>query len=326
MSTFQKSIGGYLGLELNSSKNRQCYESMLFLNSAIGCLLELFKILQPEKIFVPRYSCHTLKKLSTLNCKLEYYHVDENLKMCSKYDIQKNQFILYTNYFGINDRNVNEVIGQYGKQNVIIDNSQSLFSSFDCLANIYSLRKTVGVPDGGIISSQYLRLNTKLKKDSTSSERFMHLLMRVDGRVEEGLSFFRESEKSIGLQEPKLMSDLTLSIFKQVDHFKIMKKRLKNFYFFKKNLDCKNKFIVTSKVASPICYPLHCDSNLNSHLKKNLIFTPKYWPNLNELNDFENSLVREFTFLPIDQTLEENDLNRMINTIKEFCCIAESKK
>jgi hypothetical protein len=326
MNTFEKSIGGYLGLELNSRKNRKCYESMLFLNSAIGCLLELFKRLKPEKIFLPKYSCHTLKKLSTLNCKIEYYNVDVNLKICQKYDLQKDQFILYTNYFGINDENVNEVIRLYGKNNVIIDNSQSLFSSFDCLANIYSLRKTIGVPDGGIISSQYLRLNSKLEKDSTSSERFMHLLMRVDGRVEDGLSFFRESEKSIGLQEPKLMSDLTLSIFKQVDHFKIMKKRLKNFYFLKKNLDCKNKFIVTSKVASPICYPLHCDSNLNSHLKKNLIFTPKYWPNLIELNDFENSLVQEFTFLPIDQNLDENDLNRMINTIKEFSYIAESKK
>ena len=56
--------------------------------------------------------------------------------------------VLYVNYFGLCDENVERLLQEVPKEKLIIDNSQALFAlPSNAMATIYSIRKFIGVPD-----------------------------------------------------------------------------------------------------------------------------------------------------------------------------------
>ena len=74
------------------------------LNLARNCLKYLVRIYGIKEIFVPYYSCDTVwKALRQEGCRLHFYHINKNfMPLC---EFNKNDFILYINYFGLCDEN-----------------------------------------------------------------------------------------------------------------------------------------------------------------------------------------------------------------------------
>lgn len=223
----QKDIGGYFGLEL---KNGSLYHSdCVMLNSCRNALRYLIRAYNIKKLNVPYYTCPVVfQAIEKENCKLELYEID---KMFYPKKIFKNDdYILYTNYFGICSSNIKKLVKKY--PNLIIDNAMAFYSPYNGLASIYSPRKFFGTADGGILKTEKL-LNEKFDK-SQSYQRFSHLLKRIDCGAEFGYSDFNYNENQLSIEPIKKMSNLTFNMLKSIDYEYVKNKRLNNFKYLKK--------------------------------------------------------------------------------------------
>ena len=70
----------------------------------------------------------------------------------------------------------------------------------------------------------------------------------------------------------------------------------------------------------PLCYPLllKTGKRLRENLIAKRVFTPKYWPNVNALNDFEQSLIDNVVHLPIDHRYGSTHMNHLINLVNKL--------
>ena len=78
---------------------------LLKLNLARNCLRYVIKAYNIKEINVPYYICPTvLKAIRKENCRIKFYHIDQNFYPQKEFN--KDDFILYPNYFGICTNNV----------------------------------------------------------------------------------------------------------------------------------------------------------------------------------------------------------------------------
>jgi hypothetical protein len=311
-------VGGYLCLEHNETDKNNYWGKSLLMNSAKNCFNILIKKIEAKKIFLPRYTCEVMHQLQYENESIQYYNIDNFYLVEKHIKLDKNDVLIYTNYFGVNDVSCQKTIDRFGKDKVIVDNAQSLLSEFDCLANVYSPRKFLGIPDGGIIKSNYIDLDIELPVERTSAWGFMHLLLRRDRKTKLGYAWHKKNERRIINLKPKLMSTITSSLLEQINIENIIKKRLNNFNFLNEKLKSINKLDVSNKSVSPLCYPLLTEETLRNYLHANNIFTPHYWKSNSNLNSFENKLSNMSSFLPIDQNLSEKKLLYIIDVIEKY--------
>ena len=57
---------------------------------------------------------------------------------------------------------------------------------------------------------------------------------------------------------------------------------------------------------------------LREHLQAQRVFTPKYWPGVKALNDFETSLLKDTVYLPIDHRNSEEDMWYVLKIVRNF--------
>ena len=311
-------VGGYLCLENNVTHKNNYSNKTLLLNSAKNCFKILIKKLEANKIFLPRYTCEVMHQLKYENASIQYYNIDNFYLVEKDIKLGKNDVLIYTNYFGVNDVSCQKTIDRFGTDKVIVDNAQSLLSEFDCLANVYSPRKFLGIPDGGIIKSNYIDLDVKLPLENTSAWGFMHLLLRRDRKTKLGHAWHKKNERRIINLKPKLMSTITSSLLEQINIENVIKKRLNNFKILDEKLKSINQLDLSNKSVSPLCYPLLTAESLRQYLHANNIFTPHYWKSNSNLNLFENRLSNMSSFLTIDQNLSEKKLLYIIDVIEKY--------
>ena len=312
-----KEIGGYFSLELNS-----CYDNLkdgLALNSANNCLRYLIRNSQIKKIYIPNYTCPSVKRtVEQEECKVIYYNInDKLLPVC---DFDSEDFILYTNYFGICAKNVKEMAKKY--KNLIVDNAQAFYMPPYGFASIYSIRKFFGIPDGAIIRFREKKISYDNNLDiDISYSNCSHLLKRMDVDAKIGYNDFRLNEQIIENKSVKIISNLSKKLFNSINIEQTKQKRLENFYFLHTKLKQSNKFIFElSNDDAPLFYPyiIANSKSLKQYLIKNNIFIPTYW-NDNYKDDFASYLRDNLIPLPIDQRYNLDDMKFIIDIIKEFC-------
>jgi hypothetical protein len=126
--------------------------------------------------------------------------------------------LLYVNYFGLCEANIARLLQNVPCTQLIIDNSQALFAlPTNALANIYSPRKFVGVPDGGLLVSSGLEIKTPKDEDTESINRMRHMLLRTAYTARDGYLYYLESEKALSNTKPLRMSCLTKRILASID-------------------------------------------------------------------------------------------------------------
>ena len=118
------------------------------LNLARNCLKYLIQVYAIRRIYLPYYTCPVVwNSVREENCEVKFYHIDKDFLPTEKFE--ENDFILYTNYFGINSKNCKILAKKY--PNLIVDNSHSFFCKPLGLASFNSLRKFFNVQNGAYL-------------------------------------------------------------------------------------------------------------------------------------------------------------------------------
>ena len=317
----QDSIGGYFELEL-PNRGGFLHDDCVLLNSGRNALEYVLKSLQDVcRLWIPYYTCKViLEPLEKVNIPYSFYHIDGRLELREPIKLQEGECLLYTNYFGIKDGYVRTLAKQYGSK-LIVDNAQAWYAEpIESVNTIYSPRKYVGIPDGGIACC-LKGVDTSQFEQDCSYERCSHLLKRIDLGPSEGYADFRTNSEQLKGQPVKQMSKLTRRLLSSIDFEDVKTRRRNNFEYLHKRFRELNLFELPSMDAfeCPMVYPyLTEDSSLKQKLIENKIFVATYWPNVLDQckpEDWEYTLAERAVFIPIDQRYCTEDMERIIEIV-----------
>ncbi len=306
-----KEIGGYFELELNHGKEYHC--DAIRLNLGRAAFEYVLRVKKIKKIFIPYYTCDImLEPVNLTGVNFEFYHIDKNLEPVFNYkSLKDTDYFLYTNYFGLKDKFINTLTNKIS--NLIIDNSQAFYSKpLPDVDTFYSPRKFFGVPDGGYLYTKRI-LDKNLEIDN-SSDRFTHLIGRIEENAEKFYPIFRDNDQKLCGQSIKKMSNITKRLLSNINYHKIAQIRKRNFEYLHKKLVNKNCFkLELNGFFVPMIYPfLSENKNLKNHLIKNKLFVACYWPNVINWvakESIEYKFALQMIPLPIDQRYNLNDMS-----------------
>jgi hypothetical protein len=181
----------------------------------------------------------------------------------------------------------------------------------------YSPRKFFGVSDGGYLYTKH-GLDKKLEQGH-SAGRFIQLLGRYEQTATAYYAEYQKSEGSLIDQPIKRMSKLTQGILKSLDYEKFALIRQRNFWALHSVLKSSNQFgqIEISDFV-PMVYPYLTDeASLRGRLIENKIYVAKYWVDaIERLNEHEKNMFENVVFLPVDQRVSVNDIQKILKVIK----------
>jgi hypothetical protein len=307
-------IGGYFGLDLPDYGD--LYPDALKFQSGRAAIRAVLECNGIKRVIMPAYNCGSIHKAAAdAGVEVETYELDESLYPKNlPLKLSDQCVVMYVNYFGLSLRNVARLHEAIPADRLIIDNSQALFASHTkALATIYSPRKFVGLPDGGLLmASTSLSITPPLEEDQGSIDRMKHLLVRMVYSAREGYEDFHKARDSIRDTSPLAMSRLTRRLMKSIRWDQVIKRRRENYLIMAGMMDAINEMHWTlGENDAPLCYPLTMRGREINKVKKDLaehnVFTATYWPDAApriKVGTIEEALLNETLFLPIDQRLD----------------------
>lgn len=300
-----QAIGGYF--ELDEGGGTSPLPNGVLLNSGRNALRHIVRKLGVTRIHVPYYTCPVVwDALKAEGCKLEFYEIGQDFKpqIC----FPKQDYVLYTNYFGCCGGIVDELADDY--PNLIVDCAQAYYAKPKGLASFSSPRKFLGVPDGGVAYG----VEPGMYEEDVSDGRMGHLIKRRDyGATLCGYELFRKAENSLDDADVKEMSSFTKECLSHVDEQVVKKRRLENFAFLNRHLLTTFPLSLTTDDV-PMVYPyITKNPHLRSLLINDKIFVAFYWPGLSNCADFQERILP----LPIDQRYGENNMERILEVLKQ---------
>lgn len=315
-----EAIGGYFSLELPLYE--EYHKDAIRLNTGRNCLEYVLRARKYDKVYIPYYTCEViLEPFRKLGIPYEFYHIGINLEIRDKFKLNANEGLLYTNYFGLKQRYVEQLAEQIGTR-LIVDNTQAFYAKrIEGIDTFYTCRKFFGVPDGAYLYSD-VKLEENFEHDY-SYERFAHLLKRLDLSAEEGYADFRKADDDLDNQPIRKMSKLTRRMMRSIDYQQSAKQRRVNFELLHKALgEVNNLTLPFDGSAVPMVYPFLVPiKSLREKLIENKIFVARYWPNVLDWTtkeDIESFLAYQMQPLPIDQRYDKGDMQRIIDVIESY--------
>lgn len=272
------------------------------LNLARNCLKYICKAYGINKILLPYYTCPVVwNSLREESCEVKFYHIDKDFLPTEK--LKKNDFILYTNYFGINSKNCKKLAKKY--PNIIIDNSQGFFSEPLGLASFNSLRKFFNVQNGA-----YLFTSKQLEQVfEVDKIELQPVSMQEDYEKFLKNELFLDAQKQIKTISPKvekMMNDIDFEAesIKRVRIFKQYEKVLKNFNNIQLDLNIGDV---------PYCYPFSPNSEIIKRKlwSKNLVLL-QLWKNFPK-SFIESEFLNDTIALPLDNAEYAEKIIEIIN-------------
>jgi len=312
-----KEIGGYLELELR--RGEEYHDNAIRLNTGRNALEFILFTRKYSRVYIPYYTCDViLEPFKKLSVNYSFYSIDKNFEPIFNYtQMMADEAFLYTNYFGLKDSFVNKLSRQC--KNLIVDNSQAFYSiPIAKCDTFYSCRKYFGVPDGAYLylegaDSSHLLLDV-------SVDRLMHLVKRIDYNAEAGYNDFKINDEGLIGQPIKQMSNLSVSLLRNIDYEFVKEIRKKNFNILHDNLNESNKLNLSlAEDSVPLVYPFLPEKlSLREKLIKNKIFVATYWPNVLRSTNHESieyMYASKLIPLPIDQRYSAKEMEQVLKLI-----------
>lgn len=257
------------------------------LNLARNCLKYIIKVYGIKEIFIPYYSCQTLWTAAREEkCKIKFYHIDS--KFMPVEEFQKDDYIVYINYFGLYTNNCKLLAEKY--KNLIIDNTHSFYSDPIGLSSFNSLRKFFNVQNGAYLYTEKL-LNENIPTDNL---QLTPVLFHQNPNEFIKNELLLNNEKKI----KQIASNVTSQLCK-VNFPKDIEQRIKTFNKYSKAFNKYNK--ISFKFANnniPYCYPFCPNCKIDIH---NLIIL-RLWKPIPK-NFIEHSFLNNTMALPLNDTL-----------------------
>ena len=151
---------------------------------------------------------------------------------------------------------------------MVIDSAHSIAFEAQAQATLYSPRKFIGIPDGGILDTCQ-SLEITVSNDKVHQVDFGHLSLRKAGRISEGYIRFLENEKKIEYAAPCSMSFLSRDIVMSFPIEQSIVQRLNNFSMLHTPLYSYNDIFSDyhiPKLASPLFYPFCTEKGNKSEI------------------------------------------------------------
>jgi hypothetical protein len=288
--------------------------------SARSCLYALIKAIRPQRIHIPYYICDSVPDaILKADCSIKPYVISQDFGIAGEIDFQAGDLILLVNYYGLCAASIEKQLEVLPREAVIIDNSQAYFQPpFRCLANIYSPRKFLPVPDGGFIETE-VQLPTEPPDEAASLQRFQYLLQRVGSPPQVSRANYLAAEAGLDTPTLREMSVVTRRLARAVDRDFIAMRRRENFHALASLLR-GNELCFDLGDQVPLTYPLMLKDGggIRASLIEKNIFIPTYWPNTDSIEEFELRLIRDTIFLPIDHRYDESDINYIYSVLSKF--------
>ena len=298
-----KAIGGYF--ELDNGGGASVLPDGELLNSGRNALRHIVRKLRVTSIHVPYYTCPVVwQALDAEGCKLEFYDIGLDFK--PKKIFAKQDFVLYTNYFGCCGGIVDELTDDY--PNLIVDCAQAYYAKPKGCASFSSPRKFFGLPDGGIAYG----VDADSYEDDVSDNRIGHLIERREhGATPKGYEMFRAAEESLDGVKVMGMSRFTRERLSQVDMNNVKGRRLRNFAYLQKHLPTTFPLALVDDDV-PMVYPYMTDNpQLRSSLIQEKIYVASYWPSVRDCGGLRERILP----LPSDHRYDEKDMARIVEAV-----------
>ncbi|MCS6095031.1 hypothetical protein [Shewanella baltica] len=312
-------IGGYNQLSLKSFNTQLDIKAYQF-QSARAALYAYLNSAKIKTLYVPNYICDSIfPALESLNVNVIFYSINDlllpdNISECTSTNDSK---ILLVNYFGLLSEQI-KILTTIRPESFIVDNSQALFCEhIEGTTSIYSPRKFLGIPDGGLLRTS---INIDMPEDCyDASKNCGHLLLRAAGYVQAGYRQFLEAEQALECFIPKKMSVISAYLINCADINLIKETRQRNYKFLYSKFKSLNQLQLPINGQIPLCYPLKISHDVGSVYKQlinNAIYLPRYWQS--ECNGKVGfNMFNSTLFLPIDERVSYAELLQLVNFIKK---------
>jgi len=335
-----RKIGGYFGLDLRGETLDPIYSlwktwtdgrNILDFNSNRVAIKKILQIEKIHRIWLPYYICNDVKEALS-EYEVNYYQISNEFIPQDYFldDIESDDCVVLVSYFGlpISDIFVKKIRDLNKKILIIEDKAQSIEPpNINVDWSIYSPRKFMGVPDGGVAVTKraFSHPQVKVKECADIITNFLPILMRnQDETMSSGqYETYIKSEKSIFSHESRA-SKITIELLKISSYLYISKKRINNWNYLNSFLQEKSIFSCLKKIDwTPLGYPIIVEnpSDFVDYMAKHGVFCARHWSCLgDELNhfEFENDLSKKIVTIPIDQRLNKPELNYLISKIRDY--------
>ena len=318
-------IGGMFGLERDLKAHASGLpilkgHQLLLANARSGIAI-LYDQLRPRQVWVPSYLCSTMLQGIIDRTCLRFYPVDGQMEVSRAWftEVSRNDLVVFIDYFGILcNRSLLQEVSARGAW-VLEDASQALLT---CGAGefadfvLFSPRKFLGVPDGGILVSRHGVLG-QLRLDPTPANWSMKAIAAVVLRREFDLyggerpwyTLFHEIEQEspIGYYA---MTGLSWELLQHgFDYDQIARRRLSNYGML---LDHLRQFALFPHLPAgcvPLGFPVRMKNrdHVRRHFFEHGVYPPIHWPIRDVVpREFSEShqLNAEIMTLPCDQRYE----------------------
>jgi dTDP-4-amino-4,6-dideoxygalactose transaminase len=319
---------------------------------AISLAIESVKNKTPKTALLPAYCCESMiLPFEKHGFTISFYDINSKLEA----DIDSIQaqmrkdigIFVHLGYFGFETNiNIYELLLKFKNKGTFIleDVTHTLFSDFhrNDINDFYvaSIRKWMGIPDGGFVSSK-INFQHSLKEESRFSKIRLQALLKKADYIQtwnesikpEFLDLFKKAEEELDNNPDRYkISYVSARMLERTNTVQLIQKRRENYKYLsrmiKNNEDIECIFPDLPEEVCPLFLPVYSKNRdkLQKFLVENKIFAPIHWPvpaildpdEISVSNDIRNNVIS----IPIDQryTLAEMDkisylLNKFNNDI-----------
>lgn len=340
MPSEKRIIGGVFGLgdALNPNHTAPPFleEGAVLLANARSGLWLLTQKLAPAQIWLPSFACQALyEAVDQGAARVRFYPVDERLALPNLdwlADVRPNDLVVLIDYFGWPcDQQAIAAVQERGAW-AIEDACQALLSTHVGRATdivLYSPRKFLGVPDGGILLARGpVASQLAANLDAPPAEWWLIALAATQLRREfdrcggdrQWFELFQRAEAHSPCAS-YAMSDLTRAMLRQsFDYAAIARRRVANYRRLAERL---GEFALMPELPQevvPLGFPARFGNRdrARSALFAQEIYPPVHWPTdgwVPERFEASHRLAREIMTLPCDQRYEVEDMDRIADAV-----------
>lgn len=317
-----REIGGYL--ELEDYGGMPYHANAIALDSARSCLAYLIELRGIREIALPDLMCDAVSAVcDRMGCTYHIYSVSEDLLPdWGSLVLGNGEWLYLADYYGTLPAEAVDHASAIARGRVIVDEVQGFFREpWPKADTLYTCRKFFGVPDGAyLVTSDGTRLHRELLS-CRSAERMTHVL----GRCEDGGNIHYEeyssSEDIIGLNGPKVMSEVTRRLLSGINYDRVKVLRERNFAELNHLLGAAN-LIDPGSPEGPYMYPFlmtHA-GEIRKRLAMRGFYVPTLWPNvLTDCPDdtVAHRLASDLLPLPVDQRYGFEDMRVLARAVLE---------
>jgi hypothetical protein len=340
-------IGGMFSSELFPSsvsfkakeRPRFLSEPQRLLATARSAVRLLVRTLRPATVWLPSYICGVvIEAAQGPDVRVRFYTVGESLQVVEDgwlAEILAGDLVIFVDYFGFDTWSSHGAQAKLRGARIVEDACQAMLNkNFSRHSDyvIFSPRKFIGVPDGGVLlagknavlSDAYLPSSPAKWLFRATKAAILRSEFDRHGGDQSWFKMFQWVEAN-GPLEPCRMSDLSAAILQIVDWSTIKKRRRRNYEFLSSELGDLAIFPDLSPDVVPLGFPIRLPNRdrVRRSLFKEQIYPPVHWNLTLVPRKFASShkLARQIMTLPCDQRYGQEEMERMVAAVKRYICL-----